>query len=97
MRSGLHPIPSVINLPEALEASGVGGSEQLLKRRGVNAGLQENGKFLDMDMEKDKISSVGAGLKEVKRYDADGVFFAYLFYPFFFLPCLLFSQCFRVR
>jgi len=71
MRSGLHPIPSVINLPEALEASGVGGSEQLIKRRGVNSGPLENGKFLDVDMETDKMGSVGAGLKEVKRYDAD--------------------------
>lgn len=77
MENGLRPIPSVIDLPGALEVSGVNGSEQskqAIKRRahmkshggtGAGAGL-ESGKVLETD----KMGM--AAIKEVIHYDADG-------------------------
>lgn len=90
VENGLRPIPSVIDLPGALEVSGVNGSEQsrhAIKRRGAghekmykgsggtNASASlENGKSLEVD----KMGVVATEV--VKHYDADGALSFSLFF-----------------
>lgn len=73
VENGLRPIPSVIDLPGALEVSGVNPSEQFkhaIKRRGLNK-LQ--GVVTGASLESGKsLEDKTAAAKEVKHYDADG-------------------------
>ncbi|KAG9316165.1 phosphatidic acid phosphatase type 2/haloperoxidase [Chiua virens] len=82
VKSGLHPIPSMIDLPGALEVSGVDGSElsrHVIKRRGLNSN-ERKGKDHDeagvgINLESGKSLEIGSlgtrATKEVKHYDAD--------------------------
>jgi hypothetical protein len=83
METGLHPIPSVIDLASTLEVSGVNGleqSRQAIKRRGLhlNGGNVKihGGTGAGASLEgggslgMDKMGMVA--MKEVKHYDADG-------------------------
>lgn len=83
MEKGLHPIPSVIDLPGTLEVSGVNGSEAMkakaIKRRGLNGGHGKHGGAgigPSSGLEGGhKVEEVGT--KEVKHYDADGAYFSF--------------------
>ncbi|KAH0834680.1 hypothetical protein J3R83DRAFT_10204 [Lanmaoa asiatica] len=82
VENGLRPIPSVIDLPGALEVSGVNGSEQLrhaIKRRGLNLngghekthGGTGTGASLENGKSPEMDKMGAATTKEVKHYDAD--------------------------
>ena len=91
---GLHPIPSVIDLPNGvgvgIEVGGIGsgveGVSKDLKMRGFGSGGSEAGRMLNGEVDEkiwngyDK-ESAGKDGGNVKHYDADGKRLPLVFYP----------------
>jgi dihydrosphingosine 1-phosphate phosphatase len=80
---GLHPIPSVIDLPTGAGVgvevggfgSGVGGVSKSLKMRVLGSGGVSNGEKMGNGNRDDKESAGKDGqISDVKHYDADGEF-----------------------
>jgi len=98
VENGLHPIPSVIDLPGALEVSGVNGSEQsrqAIKRRGLNLNAENmkthGGPGTGGSLEgggSPGMDKMGMVTTEVKHYDADGGSSYFVVVFFLLLRCV---------